>query len=119
MLTKYVHEGDVLLAYLPLAHVLEFLVENVCLFWGVTLGYGTVRTLTDASVRECQGDIKELRPTLMTGVPAVSASHSPVPGMGAPAWRDGPRGPSCPIDTGGGGDLPAVGTALTDIAEAG
>ncbi|KAG0320087.1 long-chain fatty acid-CoA ligase [Linnemannia gamsii] len=71
MLTKYVHEGDVLLAYLPLAHVLEFLVENVCLFWGVTLGYGTVRTLTDASVRECQGDIKELRPTLMTGVPAV------------------------------------------------
>ncbi|GJJ75725.1 long-chain acyl-CoA synthetase [Entomortierella parvispora] len=71
MLTKYVHEGDVLLAYLPLAHVLEFLVENVCLFWGVTLGYGTVRTLTDSSVRECQGDIKELRPTLMTGVPAV------------------------------------------------
>ena len=52
-------------------------------------------------------------------VPAVSASHSPVPGVGAPAWRDGPRGPSCPIDTGGGGDLPAVGTALTDIAEAG
>ncbi|KAF9192693.1 long-chain fatty acid-CoA ligase [Haplosporangium sp. Z 767] len=71
LLTKYVREGDVLLAYLPLAHVLEFLVENVCLFWGVTLGYGTVRTLTDASVRECQGDIKELRPTLMTGVPAV------------------------------------------------
>ncbi|KAF9439028.1 long-chain fatty acid-CoA ligase [Entomortierella beljakovae] len=71
LLTKYVHEGDTLLAYLPLAHVLEFLVENVCLYWGVTLGYGTVRTLTDASVRECQGDIKELRPTLMTGVPAV------------------------------------------------
>ncbi|KAF9294123.1 long-chain fatty acid-CoA ligase [Mortierella antarctica] len=71
MLDKYVGEGDVLLAYLPLAHVLEFLVENVCLFWGVALGYGTIRTLTDASVRECQGDIKELRPTLMTGVPAV------------------------------------------------
>ncbi|KAF9950902.1 long-chain fatty acid-CoA ligase [Mortierella alpina] len=71
MLEKYIREGDVLLAYLPLAHVLEFMVENLCLFWGVTLGYGTVRTLTDASVRECQGDIKELRPTLMTGVPAV------------------------------------------------
>ncbi|KAF8937933.1 hypothetical protein EDD21DRAFT_66431 [Dissophora ornata] len=71
MLTKYVNEGDVLLAYLPLAHVLEFLVENVCLYWGVSLGYGTPRTLTDASVRECKGDIKELRPTLMTGVPAV------------------------------------------------
>ncbi|KAF9970719.1 long-chain fatty acid-CoA ligase [Actinomortierella ambigua] len=71
MLSKYIHEGDVLLAYLPLAHVLEFLVENFCLFLGITLGYGTVRTLTDASVRQCQGDIKELRPTLMTGVPAV------------------------------------------------
>ncbi|KAG0016500.1 long-chain fatty acid-CoA ligase [Entomortierella chlamydospora] len=71
ILTKYIYEGDVLLAYLPLAHVLEFLVENVCIYWGVSLGYGTVRTLTDASVRECQGDIKELRPTLMTGVPAV------------------------------------------------
>ncbi|KAF9570554.1 long-chain fatty acid-CoA ligase, partial [Lunasporangiospora selenospora] len=71
MLDQYVREGDVLLAYLPLAHVLEFLVENVCLYWGITLGYGTIRTLTDNSVRECQGDIKELRPTLMTGVPAV------------------------------------------------
>ncbi|KAG0365083.1 long-chain fatty acid-CoA ligase [Gamsiella multidivaricata] len=72
MLRKYIQEeGDVLLAYLPLAHVLEFLVENVCLYWGVALGYGTPRTLTDASVRECKGDIKELCPTLMTGVPAV------------------------------------------------
>ncbi|KAF9951290.1 long-chain fatty acid-CoA ligase [Modicella reniformis] len=71
LLGQYIHEGDVLLAYLPLAHVLEFLVENVCLFWGVSLGYGSIRTLTDASVRECKGDIKELQPTLMTGVPAV------------------------------------------------
>jgi long-subunit acyl-CoA synthetase (AMP-forming) len=37
----------------------------------VTLGYGSIHTLTDSSVRECKGDIKELRPTLMTGVPAV------------------------------------------------
>ncbi|KAG0246337.1 hypothetical protein B0O80DRAFT_481373 [Mortierella sp. GBAus27b] len=71
LLVQYIREGDVLLAYLPLAHVLEFLVENLCVFWGVALGYGTIRTLTDSSVRECKGDIKELRPTLMTGVPAV------------------------------------------------
>ncbi|KAK3806299.1 MAG: hypothetical protein J3Q66DRAFT_392932 [Benniella sp.] len=71
LLSRYIREGDVLLAYLPLAHVLEFLVENLCLYWGVTLGYGSIRTLTDSSVRECKGDIKELRPTLMTGVPAV------------------------------------------------
>lgn len=36
-----------------------------------SLGYANVRTLTDASVRNCKGDIKEFRPTLMTGVPAV------------------------------------------------
>ncbi|KAJ3196591.1 long-chain fatty acid-CoA ligase [Irineochytrium annulatum] len=59
------------LAYLPLAHVLEFTVELICLHEGVGIGYGSVRTLTDASVRNCKGDIRELRPTLMAGVPAV------------------------------------------------
>jgi long-chain acyl-CoA synthetase len=37
----------------------------------ISLGYASVRTLTDASVRNCKGDIKEFRPTLMTGVPQV------------------------------------------------
>ncbi|GAA5813752.1 hypothetical protein MFLAVUS_007239 [Mucor flavus] len=66
-----VNHHDTMLAYLPLAHVFEFVVENSCLFWGVTLGYASPRTLMDASVRNCKGDIKEFRPTLMTGVPAV------------------------------------------------
>ena len=61
--------GNYYLAYLPLAHVLEFLIENLCVFKGVALGYGGVRTLTDGSVRGCKGDIKELRPTIMAGVP--------------------------------------------------
>lgn len=60
-----------MMAYLPLAHIFEFVVENACLFWGATLGYASIRTLTDASVRNCKGDIKEFSPTLMTGVPAV------------------------------------------------
>ncbi|KAI8981468.1 hypothetical protein BDB01DRAFT_851255 [Pilobolus umbonatus] len=63
--------SDTMMAYLPLAHVFEFTVENACLFWGITLGYGSIRTLTDASVRNCVGDIKEFRPTLMVAVPAV------------------------------------------------
>ncbi|KAI8974355.1 hypothetical protein BDB01DRAFT_807139 [Pilobolus umbonatus] len=68
----YLNRGyESMIAYLPLAHVLEFLVENLCIYWGVTLGYATVRTLTDLNVRNCQGDIKEFRPTLMTGVPQV------------------------------------------------
>ncbi|RCI05423.1 long-chain fatty acid-CoA ligase, partial [Rhizopus stolonifer] len=72
LLGHIINDGeDYMMAYLPLAHVLEFLVENLCLFWGVVLGYGSPRTLTDTSVRNCKGDIKEFRPTLMTGVPAV------------------------------------------------
>lgn len=63
--------NDYYLGYLPLAHVLEFMIENFCVFKGVSIGYGSPRTLTDASVRNCKGDIKELRPTLMAGVPAV------------------------------------------------
>lgn len=39
--------------------------------YSISLGYASVRTLTDASVRNCKGDIKEFRPTLMTGVPQV------------------------------------------------
>jgi long-chain acyl-CoA synthetase len=35
------------------------------------LGYGNPRTLTDASVRNCVGDIRELKPTILVGVPAV------------------------------------------------
>ncbi|CAJ0823414.1 9592_t:CDS:2 [Entrophospora sp. SA101] len=71
MLGHLIQEDDSLLAYLPLAHVLEFGVEHVCLWWGVTLGYGTPRTLTDSSVRNCLGDMGELKPSVMTGVPAV------------------------------------------------
>ncbi|KAI9331217.1 hypothetical protein BDR26DRAFT_1011057 [Obelidium mucronatum] len=59
------------LAYLPLAHILEFAVEMTFSYMGIKLGYGSVKTLTDASVRNCKGDIRELRPTVMGGVPAV------------------------------------------------
>ncbi|KAK9375767.1 eukaryotic long-chain fatty acid CoA synthetase (LC-FACS) [Lipomyces chichibuensis] len=66
-----VNEQDYLLAYLPLAHILEFVFELACLFWGGTLGYGTIKTISDSSVRNCKGDIAEFRPTIMVGVPAV------------------------------------------------
>ncbi|EEB08324.1 long-chain-fatty-acid-CoA ligase Lcf1 [Schizosaccharomyces japonicus yFS275] len=65
------NENDFLLAYLPLAHILEFAFETVCLCWGGTVGYGSVRTLTDTSMRNCKGDIATFRPTIMIGVPAV------------------------------------------------
>jgi long-chain acyl-CoA synthetase len=62
---------DTFLAFLPLAHILEYVVELSFVFLGVCSGYGRVKTLTDQSVRNCKGDIKAFRPTIMVGVPAI------------------------------------------------
>lgn len=67
----YLGPGDSLLTYLPLAHILEFVFENACLYWGGTMGYGNPKTLSDASVRNCKGDIREFKPTVLVGVPSV------------------------------------------------
>ncbi|KAI9750972.1 MAG: ADP-ribosylation factor GTPase activating protein, ER-Golgi transport [Chaenotheca gracillima] len=63
--------GDSMLTYLPLAHIIEYMFENAVLFWGGLMGYGTPKTLTDQSVRNCKGDIREFKPTILVGVPAV------------------------------------------------
>lgn len=63
--------GERLLAYLPLAHIIEFVYENAALYWGAVMGYGSPRTLVDASVRKCVGDIVAFNPSIMVGVPAV------------------------------------------------
>lgn len=68
---EYVSASDSVLAYLPLAHSFEFAFENACLFWGIKMGYGSPRTLSETSMRNCKGDIKEFRPTILIGVPAV------------------------------------------------
>jgi long-chain acyl-CoA synthetase len=67
----YLGPGDGLLTYLPLAHILEFVFENACLYWGGTMGYGNPKTLSDTSVKNCKGDIREFKPTVLVGVPAV------------------------------------------------
>jgi long-chain acyl-CoA synthetase len=67
----HIPPGDRFLAYLPLAHVLEYVVELCAIFAGVTCGYARPKTLTDASVRNCQGDLSAFRPNVMFGVPAV------------------------------------------------
>ncbi|KAG6331447.1 hypothetical protein ID866_7643 [Astraeus odoratus] len=71
LLGHHVQSDDSFLAYLPLAHILEYVVELSLFGMGVKAGYGRVKTLTDASVRNCKGDIAAFRPTLMVGVPAV------------------------------------------------
>ncbi|KAL8278789.1 hypothetical protein RQP46_008858 [Phenoliferia psychrophenolica] len=71
LLPHVIQTGETYIAYLPLAHIMEFAVEMCMMFVGSQMGYGTVKTLTDASVRNCVGDIRALRPTIMVGVPAV------------------------------------------------
>lgn len=71
VVSPYIGPGDGLLTYLPLAHILEFVFENAALFWGATLGYGNPKTLSDNSVRNCNGDIREFKPSVLVGVPAV------------------------------------------------
>lgn len=71
LLGHHLRDDDTFLAYLPLAHILEFVVEMTMFAGGVKSGYGRVKTLTDASVRKCKGDIAALRPTIMIGVPTV------------------------------------------------
>ncbi|GAB1318742.1 long-chain fatty acid-CoA ligase [Madurella fahalii] len=67
----FIGPGDGLLTYLPLAHILEFVFEHAAIFWGAVLGYGNPKTLSDASVRNCNGDIREFKPSVLIGVPAV------------------------------------------------
>ena len=62
-----IDEHDFLLCFLPLAHILEFVYELSAILWGSTIGYATVKTLTDASTRNCKGDMKEFRPTILIG----------------------------------------------------
>ncbi|KAJ4418914.1 long-chain fatty acid-CoA ligase [Gnomoniopsis sp. IMI 355080] len=72
VITKpFIGPGDGVLTYLPLAHILEFVFENASLYWGATMGYGNPKTLSDTSVRNCNGDIREFKPSVLVGVPAV------------------------------------------------
>lgn len=64
-------DDDLFLAFLPLAHILELLVEMTFYFCGVPVAYGTVKTLTNESVRKCQGDLSSFKPTIIVGVPAI------------------------------------------------
>lgn len=67
----HITKADRVIAFLPLAHIFELAFELICFYWGSVLGYATVKTLSDSSVRNCKGDMKEFQPTVMVGVAAV------------------------------------------------
>jgi long-chain acyl-CoA synthetase len=71
LLGQHLRPTDTFLAYLPLAHILEFIVECSLMYVGVTMGYGGVKTLTPAGVKNCEGDLMAFKPSVMVGVPAV------------------------------------------------
>ncbi|RKF75469.1 Long-chain-fatty-acid--CoA ligase 1 [Golovinomyces cichoracearum] len=71
VMDPFITPSDRLLTYLPLAHILEFVFENSALFWGATMGYGSPKTISDSSMRNCLGDIREFKPTVLVGVPTV------------------------------------------------
>ncbi|XP_066584617.1 fatty acid CoA ligase Acsl3 isoform X1 [Prorops nasuta] len=65
---------DVLLGFLPLAHVFELLAESVCLLTGVPIGYSSPLTMIDSSskiMRGSKGDASVLHPTCLTAVPLI------------------------------------------------
>lgn len=66
-----ISENDRVIAFLPLAHIFELAFELITFYWGATLGYANVKTLSDLSVRKSQGDMREFKPTVMVGVAAV------------------------------------------------
>jgi long-chain acyl-CoA synthetase len=66
-----VDENDVYLSYLPLAHILAFAFEVATYAMGMSIGYGSPRSISDVMVRNCRGDIAELRPTFFLGVPTI------------------------------------------------
>jgi long-chain acyl-CoA synthetase len=75
---ELVKEGDhSYIGFLPLAHVLEFLIEFILISLAIPIGYASMRTLMNDSVTgpngegKGEGDLKTLRPTIMAGVPAV------------------------------------------------
>lgn len=68
---QYMGASDRVIAFLPLAHIFEMVLELQAFYWGSVIGYGTVKTLSSNSMRNCLGDLQEFKPTFMVGVAAV------------------------------------------------
>ena len=69
-----VKKTDSYIGFLPLAHVLELLAENVMLALGIGVGYSSPNSLIDSSTMVmpgAKGDATILRPAVMAAVPAV------------------------------------------------
>lgn len=69
-----IYSDDVLMGFLPLAHVFELLAESLCIIAGVPIGYSTPLTMLDSSskiMKGTKGDATILQPTCITTVPLI------------------------------------------------
>ncbi|KAL0849640.1 hypothetical protein ABMA28_013897 [Loxostege sticticalis] len=69
-----IYDDDVLMGFLPLAHVFELLAESICIIAGVPIGYSTPLTMLDSSnkiMKGTKGDATTLQPTCITTVPLI------------------------------------------------
>ncbi|ORZ15193.1 hypothetical protein BCR42DRAFT_416590 [Absidia repens] len=73
----FLQDDHLYIGFLPLSHILEYVVELVMISMTVPIGYATARTLMNDSVcgpngkGKGKGDLQCLQPTVMAGVPAV------------------------------------------------
>lgn len=69
-------DGETYIAYLPLAHIMELMVETLCLVGGSKVAYGHPKTLTSSSPfmhpNNPEGsDLLAVKPSRMVAVPAI------------------------------------------------
>ena len=62
-------ETDRYLSFLPLAHIMTFVVHYCVMVLGIPIGYGRLETLLDRQMKNSKGDFKTLKPTLMVASP--------------------------------------------------
>ena len=66
---SYLKAGGTYCAYLPLAHIMEMIVETGLYALGARVGFGSPHTLTPTGVKlkfgTCEGDAAALGPTMM------------------------------------------------------
>lgn len=63
-------DTDRYLSFMPLAHIITFVVQYCVMTLGVPIGYGRVDTLLDHRMKNCKGDLRTLKPTLMVITPS-------------------------------------------------
>uniref|UniRef100_A0A0N5ALV8 long-chain-fatty-acid--CoA ligase n=1 Tax=Syphacia muris TaxID=451379 RepID=A0A0N5ALV8_9BILA len=70
----FIHEDDVYVGYMPLAHIFEVCAEFALLATGSSIGYSSSQTLFDTASRlkkGQKGDCTVLKPTLLASIPAI------------------------------------------------